>query len=753
MSPAVVLMDDPDVISPLMLGTAKDLTDDFSLDRPGPRPYLLPKPSRKLSGRPSISALTRSPELMSSSASLVNQTSMQSQDDDEQKDSSAKPSEVLGQIAGWLAEQKAKRIRRHAANKTEKPGTYPPVSHSTDGQQDDQTDRRRRSDASDTSLALDKLEQILAKSSILQSSAESIKSRRSSRATFTPSSFRKLRRQSSVVASDSEDPDRDHDRVPGCDAYLDNSKTLSYAGGASVSQLDLTDPAKAAAKDQEAWNNFKWEIVRLAHTLRLKGWRHIPMSLSSEIGVNRLSGALTNAVYMVSPPSDFSLPAKSPRPGHNPSVDSLTPRKPPPKLLLRIYGPQVEHLIDRESELQILRRLARKRIGPRLLGTFANGRFEEYFHAETLRPQDLRIPETSRQIAKRMRELHEGIDLLPSERDAGPYVWRNWDKWVDRAAGIVEYLDRQVSSSEPPCDPAIARLKSKGLICGTSWSVFRAAVDRYRAFLAEQYNGEQNIHAQLVFAHNDTQYGNILRLQPPGESPLLLPANSHRQLVVIDFEYANANTPGFELANHFSEWCYNYHDPDTPFACRTEHYPGPDEQLRFASAYLAHSPYFHAPGSTVSSPVLQPARTAPDALTRPALPPGAPAASDIDAAARQLLHETRLWRVACSAQWTAWGIVQAVVPGFDGGAAAKGEAEEPVSPASTLTPPTPRAETTAEQESAGTAEEEAEAEEEFDYLSYARERAMFFWGDMLQLGLATREEVGAAAKDVKVVGM
>ena len=48
-----------------------------------------------------------------------------------------------------------------------------------------------------------------------------------------------------------------------------------------------------------------------------------------------------------------------------------------------------------------------------------------------------------------------------------------------------------------------------------------------------------------------TQYGNLLRLEPSGESPLLLPANEHKQLVVIDFEYASANLPGLEFANHF----------------------------------------------------------------------------------------------------------------------------------------------------------------------------------------------------------
>lgn len=47
------------------------------------------------------------------------------------------------------------------------------------------------------------------------------------------------------------------------------------------------------------------------------------------------------------------------------------------------------------------------------------------------------------------------------------------------------------------------------------------------------------------------QYGNLLRLEPSGESPLMLPANEHKQLVVIDFEYASANTPAQEFANHF----------------------------------------------------------------------------------------------------------------------------------------------------------------------------------------------------------
>ena len=40
-------------------------------------------------------------------------------------------------------------------------------------------------------------------------------------------------------------------------------------------------------------------------------------------------------------------------------------------------------------------------------------------------------------------------------------------------------------------------------------------------------------------------------------------------------------------------------------------------------------------------------------------------------------------------------------------------------------------------------EEEGEEEEEFDYLAYAQDRAMFFWGDVLQLGILKQEQLPA----------
>lgn len=161
-------------------------------------------------------------------------------------------------------------------------------------------------------------------------------------------------------------------------------------------------------------------------------------------------------------------------------------------------------MIDREAELQILRRLRRKKIGPNLLGTFINGRFEQFFHARTLTAKDLRVPQTSRQIAKRMRELHDGVELLEEERDAGPFVWQNWDKWVKRCEEVTTWLDHQILLGKP--DPANLRSekwKKRGLVCGVEWAEFRKAVDRYRLWLEKEYGGTAGVRQQLVFAHND----------------------------------------------------------------------------------------------------------------------------------------------------------------------------------------------------------------------------------------------------------
>jgi choline kinase len=276
-----------------------------------------------------------------------------------------------------------------------------------------------------------------------------------------------------------------------------------------------------------------------------------------------------------------------------------------------------------------------------------------------------------------------------------------------------------------------------------------------------------------------TQYGNILRLLPTTQSPLLLPANTHKQLVVIDFEYASANTHGLEFANHFTEWCYNYHDAAKPHSCNVKVYPTPEEQRTFIRAYLNHRPQFTAsasatpkalpnpgPGSAGISAFMLDSRT----------PSGANnyqeeeerRVEELEKQVEMLMTETRLWRIANSAQWVAWGIVQANIPELDAFDAASsvtastspdGRSEIFTSAQSTPCESPRHVSSTSHVESAedaAKAEEETkedENEDEFDYLGYAQERAMFFWGDCVGLGLVKLEELPERVQnEIKIVG-
>lgn len=688
----------------------------------------------------------------------------------------------VSQVAEWLQAEKAKRAAKRAHKRG---GDRDGKSTGTESH----SHSRRGSDAS--AFSLETLQQILEDNMSTfgapggpQPVSPTLIARRPS--------YGGPRRRSSVRkmymgSSDTEYQDGDV-VVPSCDAVLDNSKTMSYGGGNSESSyetvtLSTSKKADRAEKEKKAWLTFKSEILRLAHTLRLKGWRRVPLERGGDIEVKRLSGALTNAVYVVSPPQNL------------PADEKTRSMKPPPKLLLRIYGPQVEHLIDRENELAILRRLARKKIGPKMLGTFTNGRFEEFFNAETLTYDDLRIQTTSKQIAKRMRELHDGIDLLDNEREEGPFVWLNWDKWVKTCEKVITYLDKEVLSGKESHGEI---WRSRGLVCGVEWPLFKATIDKYRIWLDKHY-GSGGVNRRLVFAHNDvgclvreidlsnlsqTQYGNILRLVPEtpkdgsAPSPLLLPENSHKQLVVIDFEYASANTPGLEFANHFTEWCYNYHDATKAWACNTDVYPTLEEQRNFIRSYLRHRPQFN-PRASATPKMSALEGSSRNSISDFYLDSRTPGGSSADLAAlnyveeerqreqeterqvQDLLKEVRIWRIANSAQWVAWGIVQAQVPGLD---AATHEpvvpdaelSEEPVQMKDGTVQEEPKVLIDAVRSGKKVEEEAVEAaeadEDEFDYLAYAQDRAMFFWGDVVQLGLVQKEELPAAlVRRLKIV--
>jgi len=71
-----------------------------------------------------------------------------------------------------------------------------------------------------------------------------------------------------------------------------------------------------------------------------------------------------------------------------------------------------------------------------VLGTFANGRIEEFLEAKTLEPIDMGDPLYVPHIAKKLRQLH----AVPTEGE--PTLWRTILEWFDMASSLT-FIDRE----------------------------------------------------------------------------------------------------------------------------------------------------------------------------------------------------------------------------------------------------------------------------------------------------------------------
>lgn len=241
-------------------------------------------------------------------------------------------SNIIAQVADWLKHEKAKKVlrvsrKRNAPSKIDdatNDAENVPRSSENDSLLHIGGHTRTPSEMSYEGVDLDQLEQIL---SLIERGDESLFTpKNDKRDSYFPrhqlSNSRSFRKSSVGASSDRELADNEV-LVPSAEVVLDNSKTLAYSSSAAASTVSLPETRKRAVKEREAWLHFKNEIVRLAHTLKLKGWRRVPLDRGGEIYVQRLSGALTNAVYVVSPPNHLPQSMLSSHSGTAPS----TPRK------------------------------------------------------------------------------------------------------------------------------------------------------------------------------------------------------------------------------------------------------------------------------------------------------------------------------------------------------------------------------------------------------------------------------------------
>ncbi|KAF8971502.1 protein kinase subdomain-containing protein PKL/CAK/ChoK [Flammula alnicola] len=314
------------------------------------------------------------------------------------------------------------------------------------------------------------------------------------------------------------------------------------------------------------------EILRKVH---VHGWSAGQIS-PGDIDIRRVSGALTNAVFFVSCPSV-------------PSARTF---------LLRVYGSSSGCLISRPRELHILHVLSsRYKIGPQVYGT-------------DLTATDIRDPQISTWIGARMAELHSvdieaiGVTSLTSMRFS---IAVNVTSWLTSAEEVLKL-------------PAVSDTTRQEL----NLASFRKEWERYLAWVLSR---PRSFGTRRVFAHNDAQYGNLLRLKDGSEG-----VDEHRQIIVVDFEYAGPNPAAYDIANHFHEWTANYHSP-TPHLLTPSRYPTFEERRNFYTSYIQHTSLLaEDPGlddTTLSGMITE------------------------------LDRDVLIWGAASHAGWAIWGIVQA----------------------------------------------------------------------------------------------
>ncbi|CCK71306.1 bifunctional choline kinase/ethanolamine kinase CKI1 KNAG_0G02490 [Huiozyma naganishii CBS 8797] len=459
------------------------------------------------------------------------------------------------------------------------------------------------------------------------------------------------------------------------------------------------------------------DILNMIQSLKIPRWYRRgaakPSCDSSKMELVKIKGAMTNAIFKISYP-------------HLPS------------LLLRAYGKNNSSIIDREYELAILARLSARNIGPSLYGCFDNGRFEQFLeNATTLTRDDIRDWKTSQRIARRMKELHSGVPLLTAEMNGGASCWKKIDKWIkliDSHPGWTS-VDRNIQSF----------LKCQ------NWVTFKDTVEKYRSWLFSKYDA----HIPLVFCHNDAQYGNLLFSAPVINTDFISPAGSissitrasssaslfpsdsnvfldkiinpttqeqiqDKKLVVIDFEYAGANPAAYDLANHLTEWMYNYSGSE-PWKCSEEHFPTKEQFLNFLYSYVSH-----LKGVAQKT-----------------------ANKEIDKEVRYYYNEILRWRATVQLFWCLWAIIQCGQLGQEALSGNDGtEEQEGINGEKYII--TIDDTDTKESSPQGNLDGESEGVdiETFDYTMYSADKISVFWGDLIQSSIVS-ESACFSPQDVK----
>ncbi|XP_017081505.2 choline kinase A2 isoform X2 [Drosophila eugracilis] len=280
------------------------------------------------------------------------------------------------------------------------------------------------------------------------------------------------------------------------------------------------------------------------------------------------------------------------------------PKQEPREVLLRIYGQtHGDHALESMiTESVVFALLSERNFGPKLHGIFPGGRIEQYIPARALTTAELGEQRILMKVAEKMGEIHSLNIPMSKEPD---WIWNCMERWVSGFENIVKG-NVQSKPKSSVLEKQMELMRTFDYVQEVAW--IRSVID----------DGDYPV----VFCHNDLQEGNILLRQAltgptertPRESISSLRSNfdetlgdsldgnsnisepeinksssvspspcpeldttndsaldasfttdNEPDLIIIDFEYCAYNYRGYDLANHFIEWTFDYTNPQFPY--------------------------------------------------------------------------------------------------------------------------------------------------------------------------------------------
>jgi len=207
-------------------------------------------------------------------------------------------------------------------------------------------------------------------------------------------------------------------------------------------------------------------------------------------------------------------------------IRSSKPAQPAAVLYRHLDGKE-NAILDFETEKEVFLTLSRHEIAANCHHYDDSCRIEAFYQGRTLTMEDLWKPENLRQIANQLYRFHQ---LRPPSLPDKPFFELLLAKWGRIAKRVLEdEIDKFPENEREMC------IELREIYSPETMQKVRSCLP-----------GDE-----LVFCHNDTYHGNIMKLDD-GEIKLL------------DFEFSCLNNKTYDFANLFAETVMRHQLPDYP---------------------------------------------------------------------------------------------------------------------------------------------------------------------------------------------